>query len=212
MTVSNNITIIENIRIFLIFNSPFIKGIAPLDLYLSKMIKSFIKMDNKNLFRALSCETRIKIMKILLQKEIHLSELAKEIGISIPVTLRHVNILLDCKLIKKRVIGNVHLLSANMEVLDTILEPFIEESVVEINKNDNLFNALQQLPGVEIKRVGDNQFITSINGEKGYYIYEVDGDSPKISIDKFKAKKDINLNLKKLVSINKKKIKVKIKE
>ena len=169
-------------------------------------------MDNKNLFKALSCETRIKIIKILLQREIHLSELAKEIGISIPVTLRHVNILLECELIKKRVIGNVHLFSANMEILDNILEPFTEESVVEINKNDNLFNALQQLPGVEVKRVGDNQFITSINGEKGYYIYEVDGKSPKISIDKFKTKQDITLNLKKLVSVNKKKIKIKVKD
>jgi len=168
-------------------------------------------MDNKDLFKALSSETRIKIMKILLIREIHLSQLAREIGISIPVTLRHVNILLGCKLIKKRVIGNVHLLSASMEVLDNILEPFAEESVVEINKNDNLFNALQQLPGVKVQRVGDNQFITSINGEEGYYIYEVDGKSPKISIDKFKTKKNIMLNLKKLVSVNKKKIKVKVK-
>jgi DNA-binding transcriptional ArsR family regulator len=168
-------------------------------------------MGNKNLFKALSCETRIKIIKTLLQNEIHLSELAKEVGISIPVTLRHVNILLDCELIKKRVIGNVHLLSANMEVLDDIFEPFTEESVVEINKNDNLFNALQQLPGVEVKRVGDNQFITSINGEEGYYIYEVDGKSPKLSIDKFKTKQDLTLNLKKLVSVNKKKIRVKVK-
>jgi hypothetical protein len=137
--------------------------------------------------------------------------LAKEVGISIPVTLRRVNILLDCELIKKRVIGNVHLLSANMEVLDNILEPFTEESVVEVNKNDNLLNALQQLPGVKVKRVGDNQFITSINGEEGYYIYEVDGKSPKLSIDKFKTKNDLTLNLKKLVSVNKKKIKVKVK-
>jgi len=169
-------------------------------------------MDKKNLFKALSSETRINIMKILLRKEIHLSELAKEIGISIPVTLRHVNILLDCGLIKKRVIGNIHLLSADLEVLDTTLEPFIEESVVEIHKNDNLFNALQQLPGVEIQRIGDNQYITSINGEKGYYIYEVDGKSPPISIDKFTTKKNITLDLKKLVSINKKKIRVRIKE
>ena len=168
-------------------------------------------MGNKGLFKALSSENRIKIMKILLQKEIHLSKLAKEIGISIPVTFRHVNILLDCELIKKRVIGNVHLLSANMEVLDKVLEPFIEESVVEISKNDNLLNALEQLPGVEVKRIGDNQLITSINGENGYYIYEVDGRSPKISIDKFKTKKNVTLNLKKLVSVNKKKIKIKVK-
>jgi len=168
-------------------------------------------MGNNGLFKALSSETRIKIMKILLYREIHLSQLAKEIGISVPVTLRHVNLLLESGLIKKRVIGNVHLLSANMEILDTMLEPFIEESVIEINKNDNLFNALQQLPGVEVKRVDDNQFITSINGEKGYYIYEVDGTIPKISIDKFKPQKNVTLHLKKLISVDKKKIAVKVK-
>jgi DNA-binding Lrp family transcriptional regulator len=151
-------------------------------------------------------------MKILLNKEIHLSELAKEINISVPVTLRHVNLLLKNGLIKKRIIGNVHLLSANMEVLEKILEPFIEESCVEINKNDNLFDALQQLPCIEIKRVGDNQFITSIDGEKGYFIYEVDGAAPKMPINKFKPKKNVVLRLKKLVSVDKKKINVKIKK
>ena len=175
------------------------------------MITFFIKMGNNNLFKALSSQTRMKIMKILLRREIHLSELAKEIGISVPVTLRHVNLLLDTGLIKKRVIGNVHLLSANMEILDKILEPFIEESAVEINTNDNLFDALQQLPGVEVQRVGNNQFITSIDGEKGYYVYEVDGTIPKISIDKFKPQKNVTLHLKKLISVDKKKIEVKVK-
>jgi len=168
-------------------------------------------MGNTNLFKALGSQTRIKIMKILLHKEIHLSELAKEINISVPVTLRHVNILLETGLIKKRIIGNVHLLSANMEVLEKILEPFVEESSVEINKNDNLFDALQQLPFVEIKRVGDNQFITSIDGQRGYYIYEVDGTVPKKSIDKIKPQKNVILHLKKLISVDKKKIEVKIK-
>jgi DNA-binding transcriptional ArsR family regulator len=168
-------------------------------------------MGNNNLFKALSSQTRMKIMKILLHREIHLSELAKEIGISVPVTLRHVNILLETGLIKKRIIGNVHLLSANMEVLEKILEPFVEESLVEINKNDNLFDALQQLPGVEIKRVGDNQFITSIDGQRGYYIYEVDGVIPKKSIDKIRPQKNVILHLKKLISVDKKKIEVKIK-
>ncbi len=169
-------------------------------------------MDKKNLFKALSSETRIKIMKILSKKEIHLSRLAREISISTPVTSRHVKILLDCKLIKKRVIGNVHLLYANPQILDDILEPFAEESVIEVNKNDNIYKALKQLPGVEVKRINGNQFITSINGEKGYFIYEVDGKIPKIPIDKYKTKKDVTLNLKKLVSVNKKKVNIKVKE
>jgi len=57
--------------------------------------------------------------------------------------------------------------------------------------------ALKQLPGVEVQRVGDNQYITSINGEKGYYIYEVDGKPPDIPINEYKPKKNITLQVKK---------------
>ena len=168
-------------------------------------------MDNNKLFKALSSQTRIKILKILLFREIHLSNLAKEIDISIPVTSRHVNILLATGLIKKRIVGNVHLLSANMGTFEKILEPFIDESTVEISKNDSLFDALKQLPGIDVQKVGDNQYITSIDGEKGFFIYEVDGVSPKVSIDQYKPQHNIILHLRKLVSVDKKRIEVKIR-
>jgi DNA-binding transcriptional ArsR family regulator len=149
-------------------------------------------------------------MKILLNREIHLSGLAKELSISVPVVSRHVKLLENVRLLKKRVVGNVHLLSANVGSLEDVLEPFIEESKVEISRHDSLFDALKQLPGVEVQRVGDNQYITSIDGEQGYYIYEVDGVSPKIPIDEYRPKKNVTLQLKKLVSVNKKKIDVRI--
>ena len=169
-------------------------------------------MGNNQMFKALSSRTRIKIMKTLLNREIHLSGLAKELGISVPVVSRHIKLLENVGVVKKRIIGNVHLLSTNIGSLDQVLEPFIEESIVEINKNDSLFDALKQLPGVEVQKVGDNQYITSINGEKGYYIYEVDGRIPTKPVDKFRPKKNVTLELKKLVPVNKKKIEVKINE
>ena len=167
-------------------------------------------MDNDKMFKALSSETRIKIIKILLNREIHLSGLARELNISVPVMSRHIKLLENVELIKKRVVGNVHLLSANIGSLEELLEPFIEESEIEINEHDSIFDALKQIPGIEIQRVGENQYITSIDGEKGYYIYEVDGKIPTKSIDEFRPKKNITLELKKLVSVNKKKIEVKI--
>lgn len=167
-------------------------------------------MGNNQLFKALSSSTRVKIMKILLNRETHLSGLARELGISVPVASRHIKLLEDVGLIKKRIIGNIHLLSVNIGSLDEVLEPFIEESVVEINRHDSLFDALKQLPGVEVQRIGDNQYITSIDGEKGYYIYEVDGMPPKIPIDEYQPKKNVTLHLKKLISVDKKKIEVKV--
>jgi hypothetical protein len=108
------------------------------------------------------------------------------------------------------VVGNIHLLSVNVENLEDVLNPFVVESKVEINKNDSLLDALKQIPGIEFKEVAGKQYITSIDGEKGYYIYEVDDVYPKVPIDEYRLKKNVTLRLKKLVPIDKKKIKVKI--
>jgi len=180
------------------------------DLKLTNWLMIVIKMGNNKLFKALSSRTRMQIMKLLLNRELHVSGLAKELDMSVPVVSRHVKLLENVGLVKKRIIGNVHLLSANIGSLEDVLEPFIEESIVKITKNDSLFDALKQLPGVEVQKIGKNQYITSINGEKGYYIYEVDGKPPDIPINEYKPKKNITLQVKKLVPVNKKKIAVKI--
>jgi DNA-binding transcriptional ArsR family regulator len=169
-------------------------------------------MANNKVFKALSSTTRIQILKILLTRELHPSGLAKELGLSVPVISKHVKLLENAGLITKRIVGNIYLLSVNIGNLETVLEPFIEESSVTITRHDSLFDALKQLPGVEIQKVGESQYITSIDGEKGYYIYEVDGVSPKIPIDAYTPKKNVTLQVKKLVPVNKKKIEVQIQE
>jgi len=169
-------------------------------------------MGNNQIFKALSSHTRVRILKILINREIHISELARTLGISVPVMSRHIKLLEKTGLVKKRIVGNVHLLSADIVSLDGLLKPFIDESIVEINQNASLFDALQQIPGVEVQRVLKNQYITSINGEKGYFIYEVDGTFPKIPIDEYKPKKNVTLQLKKLVPIEKKKIEIKVRQ
>ena len=167
-------------------------------------------MGNDRLFKALCSSTRIKIMQILTKHEMHLSGLARKINISVPVVSRHIKILEEAGLVNKRIIGNVHLLNAKIRGLEKILEQFVEESSVEINKYDSLLDALNQLPGIEVKKFGDQQYIHSVDGEKGNYIYEVDGKLPNTPVDKYKPKKDVTLNLKKIVSINKKKVNIKV--
>jgi len=144
-------------------------------------------------------------------KEMHLSGLARELGISVPVTSRHIKILENVGLINKRIFGNTYLLTTRIKNLENTLEPFIEESLIEINKKKSIFDALKQVPGVEVKKVGNHQYIRSINGEEGYYIYEVDGRLPKKPIDEYTINKNVSLDLKKLVSVKKKKINVKVK-
>jgi len=165
-------------------------------------------MSNNKIFRALSSSTRIKILKILLHKEMHLSGLARELKISVPVISRHIKILENVDLINKKVYGNTYLLTTKIKNLELVLEPFIDESLIIIDKKKSIFEALKQLPGIEIKKVGKHHYISSINGENGYFIYEIDGELPKKPIDEYVVEKNLTFDLKKLVSIKKKKIKI----
>ena len=169
-------------------------------------------MSNNTLFKALSSNTRMKIIKALMDGEQHLSELARRIGISVPVTSRHVKILEKAGIVKRRVIGNVHILYVTTEILEDIFDPLVEEKYVEIRRNESILDALKQLPGFEIKKIGDKQYITSIDGEEGHYIYQVDGKVPSIPINQYKPKKEVVLELRKLVAIKKKRIRIKIPE
>lgn len=189
---------------------PLMIGIVGKPIKLTKLITIVIKMGNNKIFKALSSSTRIQIIKVLIGRELHVSGLARELGISVPVISRHVKLLEDAGLLHKRIVGNVYLLSSTIGRLEEALTPFIDESTITIKKQNSLFDALKQIPGIEIQKVGDTQYITSINGEHGYYIYEVDGIPPSIPIDKYKPTKNVTLHLKKIVPVDKKKIKVRI--
>lgn len=169
-------------------------------------------MGNEQLFKALSSPTRIQILKILSSEEIHLTGLAKKIGLSKPVVSRHIKILEKAGLVNKKIIGNIYLLKTNIKNIERVLEPFIESQTVLVNKNKSIFDALKQIPGIEVKRQGSQGYIKSINDEKGYYIYEVNGILPEKPIDEYKIDKDLNLEIKKIVTIKKKSINIKLKD
>jgi len=167
-------------------------------------------MDNKKIFRALSCSTRIKILRILTNKEMHVSGLARELKISVPVTSKHIKILENVGLVNKRIFGNTYLLKTKVKNFENILDPFIEKSIIEVDKKKSIFDALNQIPTIEIKKVENNFYIKSIDGDEGYYIYEVNGKLPKKPINKYTINKNIKIDLKKLISVKKKEINVKV--
>jgi DNA-binding transcriptional ArsR family regulator len=169
-------------------------------------------MSNNIIFKALSSETRIQILNILAKKNMHISGLARTLNISVPVTSRHIKILDKAGLINKMVIGNVHLLSINHKNLENSINQFSDKSTIEISKKISVFEALKQIPGIEIQKIENNYYIKSIDNDDGYYIYEVNGKLPSKPIDKYKIENDLTLEIKKLISINKKKIKVYIKK
>lgn len=168
-------------------------------------------MSNNYIFKALSSPTRVRILKVLTKNELHLTGLAKEIKISVPVTSRHIKILEKAGLIKKRVIGNVHILKIKTDNLEKLLQPYIDHTELIVEKEQNLFEALKQIPGIKVKKIGKNQYIQSIDDEKGYYIYEVDGKLPDKPVDEYTINKNIDLDIKKIVTIKKKNIKISLK-
>ena len=162
------------------------------------------------IFKALSSSTRVKILKELAGRELHVSGVARKLGLSVPVVARHVRVLEEAGLVRKRVVGNVYLLSSVGVNVEEAFEPLGDEAVVSIQKRESLFDALRQIPGMEITQVGDVQYITSINGERGYFIYEVDGRAPDVPIDQYRPQRTVRLQVKKLVSVRKKTVEVRV--
>ncbi len=172
--------------------------------------------NGNSVFKVLSSDTRRRILKLLVKREMHISGLAKELGISVPVTAKHCKLLEDNGLIERRKFGRTHVLRARMDKLsmDSLYEAldiFSESYKVTLPKGANVIDALKQVTGVRVERVGDKEFVTTVDGEDGYYIYEIDGRLPNVSMDKFVLKKNSDVKLKKLVPVKKKDIQIKIK-
>ena len=81
------------------------------------LITNVSHMGNDDLFKALSSRSRIKIIKLLANQEMHLSGISRQLGISKPVISKHIKILEKAGFVKRKIIGNIHLLSTNAEVL-----------------------------------------------------------------------------------------------
>ena len=167
-------------------------------------------MDN-NIFRALSSKTRVKMLRTLAKKELHISGLARELGISVPVASKHVEILEKAGLVERESFGRTHVVKAKKENLHELEAILRESHTLELEKGLSLLDALKQIPGIEIKKTGDKEYITSIDGEEGYYLYEVDGKIPDVPINEYEVRGDLEVEIKKLLPVEKKKIFVNVK-
>ncbi len=164
------------------------------------------------LFSVLRSKTRREILKLLMKKEMHVSGIARELGISVPQASKHIKLLLSKNLIEKKTFGRTHVLRAKPEVLYSLLDEFADEQEVEVEPGTTVLDALKQIAGVRVESLGNRNFVVSIDGEDGYYVYEVNGRLPDISMDKYKIKENVTVELKKIVHIKKKRMKIKVKK
>jgi len=164
-----------------------------------------------DVFKALSSKTRMDMLKLLMQREYHVSGLAKALDISVPVAAKHVRLLEAAELVERKDFGKTHVLMVKREKLYEAMETFSEEYEIEVEKGATILDALKEVAGVGIKRVGDKEFIASIDGEEGFYVYEVNGKSPNMPINEYKMEKGGEIEIKRLVPVLKKKVRVELK-
>jgi len=169
-------------------------------------------METMDLFSVLKSKTRREILKVLFKKEMHISGIARELGISVPQASKHCKQLLEMGLVERRVFGRSHVLRARREGLYSILDSFSEETEVDVKKGQTLIDALEKVAGIKVERADERGFVTGIDGEEGYYIYEVNGTLPNIPMDKFRLNEDSEVELKKILHIKKKKLNIKVRE
>lgn len=163
------------------------------------------------LFRALGSPVRRRILRILLSKEAHISGLAKELGLSVPVVAKHCRILEREGLIERKRFGSTHVLRAKFNAIYENFDGFSETVRVSIPPGATLLEALKRA-GADVTQRRDGEYIVSIDGDPGLYLYEVDGQQPPVTVDKFVPEGRVRVVLKKLVTVKRKEIEVEVGE
>jgi len=164
-------------------------------------------------FRVLGNEKRMRMLRILLKQSKHISGLARELNISVPVALRHAGILEQAGFVERQKIGNSHFLKVPEEAANKIkkaLGLFEKPLVIEVAKGTKMLEALKKISGLKIEETKEGAFITEVEGKKGYYLYEVNGKLPSKPIDALEVKKNIEIEFKQLLPVLGKKISIKI--
>ncbi|MCS3924383.1 ArsR/SmtB family transcription factor [Methanosalsum natronophilum] len=167
--------------------------------------------DNK-VFKAVGSNTRLTMLQILSDNEMHISSLARKLEISVPVAAKHAKILEEAGLIERRIFGKSHILRIKTENIHSALDSFAPTEVVEVTKGTKLLDALKKVSALEVKKVGDRDLIVSSDGQEGLYVFEVDGKLSDKTAEEFIIEKDSTIDWKKLEAVTKKRLVVSIKE
>ncbi|NOZ82373.1 MAG: helix-turn-helix domain-containing protein [Euryarchaeota archaeon] len=165
-----------------------------------------------DVFSALASATRRRMFTLLLQREMHITGIARELGISVPVAAKHARVLEGAGLVECRRFGRTLVLRASFEPLYRALDELASVHRVRVERNTTVLEALKRVAGVRVERKGDMEYVTSIDGEDGLYIYEVDGEFPEVGMHRYTLAESAEVVLKKLVPVRRKVLRVEVEE
>jgi DNA-binding transcriptional ArsR family regulator len=166
---------------------------------------SFSHVDNEQklkILNALGSDTRIKIMQIIRENETHISEIARNLDLSVPVISKHANILEDAGLITRKIYGKSHVLSVNNKSIYAALDLFTPKKKVEVKKGTSLLEMLEKVAVVEVHNIKGLESVVSVDGEEGFFVYEIDGEFSDKTVNDYKFEKSSTVSWKKLEPIN----------
>ncbi|MEL4305585.1 ArsR family transcriptional regulator [Methanococcoides sp. LMO-2] len=169
------------------------------------------QIDNK-VFHALGSDTRIRMLELLDESERHISELARELEISVPVAAKHVKILEEADLVERRIFGKTHVLKPNRENIYLAMNVFAPTKSIEVEKGTSLLDALRGVAAVKVKKKGDREVIVSTDGDEGLYVYEINGEFSEKSVQNCIIDEDTTIEWKKLEPVTKIKLDIHVKE
>ncbi|HIH32664.1 MAG TPA: winged helix-turn-helix transcriptional regulator [Candidatus Diapherotrites archaeon] len=166
-----------------------------------------------DIFKTLGNENRAKMLKALMKKSLHITALARELGISAPVALRHARILEAAGFIERQKVGSSHVLKINESAAPRIRKAWVlfeKPFTLQVKKGTPMIEVLKKVSGIKFENSKKGAVISEVDGKKGYYLYEVDGRLPSESVSEFFVSKNSTVELKLLQPVIGKKIIVKV--
>jgi len=168
-----------------------------------------------DVLKILGNENRRRMLKILVKRSTHVSALARELNISVPVAHKHVRLLEAANLVERQHIGNANLIIIRKETVDLLvrLEDLFEKPTIILAENgETLYKVLKRIPGIQMRKwTGtDTYYVFSIDNVEGYYIFFVNGKLPEKSVDNLVIKEDMILEFQKLIPVVGRRIEIKV--
>ncbi|MCL2550193.1 MAG: ArsR family transcriptional regulator [Methanimicrococcus sp.] len=168
--------------------------------------------ENTLMFSAVTSRTRQKILQLLAEEDYHISALARELGISVPVTSKHISVLEKAGLIGRKVYGRTHVFSLQKNNFCGVFDSFAPVKKFEVDKGTTLMEAFKRVSVIEVKNIDGKDFIVAADGEKGFYLYEVNGKLIDKRAEDFILEEDAVIEWKRLEPVTRKRLIVSVKK
>lgn len=168
--------------------------------------------ESTQVFAAVSSPMRQRILQLLAEDDMHISAIARSLGISVPVASKHIKVLEDAHLIDRKVYGKTHVFSLRKMNFSNAFDSFAPVKRLEVEQGTTLMEAFKSISVVEVKNIDGKDFIVAADGEEGFYLYEINGKLIEKRAEDYFLEEDVVVEWKRLEPVTRKKLIVSVKK